>query len=448
MKTKIFCSFITIIIITIFSNVIFRHMIVKDFDDYIQGIRQTNIYWLIASVESSYEQGNWNEKSLMESLHWGLMLGEDIVVFDVDGKKIMDSAQVIEHISPPMRQKMEHIVSINEYAKEFKDYDIFALDKKIGRLKFKPLVRKEITAKEDAFKEWAMKFMIVSFTIASAGSLLLALLFSTLLSLPLKRLREGATKIADGDFDVRIPYKGHDEVSSLTASFNYMAEALKRESDIRKHVMANVTHQLRTPLTIINANAEAIIDCVAEPMGATQNIKAEAEKLIGYIKSIEDLTRAEASFFERSECSEFNLKVYLSKLVSGYKQVALNKSLDISFYGEDMVICTDGEILTTILDNLISNAIKYTNEGGIYIENGRDADAFHIKIKDTGIGIPLEELPLVFERFYKGRSKGQQSTGVGIGLSIVKELVSVLKGKISIKSIPGQGTEVTLTIPY
>ncbi len=443
MRTKIFLSFLTVIVVAIVSNVIFKNLIVRDFDDYRAGVQQANIYWLIASVEDSFEDGKWNHSSLMDAVHWGLMLGLDMDVFDVDGKNIMDNTHVFAHISSPMRLKMEHLIRTSRSVKEYKSYYIFSSGKRVGQLRFKPLIRREIRKKEDIFKERLMRFMIVSFTIAGAGSLLLAILFSVLLSLPLKRLKDGAARIARGDFDTRLSHKGHDEIGSLTESFNNMAEALKRDADIRKHVMADIAHQLRTPLTIIKANAEAVIDGVVEHSGAVQDIKGEAEKLVGLIKSIEELTRAEAAFFKHLDSREFSLKDFIIETVSRYRQLARNKSIDIFVKGSDTIINTDGEVLSAILDNLLSNAIRYTNEGRIDVECGGSTSAFYVKVKDTGIGISDEELPFVFERFYKGR----HSTGMGIGLSIVKELVSALRGEINIKSVYGQGTEVTLSIP-
>ncbi|MBF0537865.1 MAG: HAMP domain-containing histidine kinase [Nitrospirae bacterium] len=456
MKTKIFLSFLSVIVVAGISNVIFKYSTVRDFDSYRTGIEEANIYWLRASVEGSYEDGRFDKKRLMDSVHWAIMLGLDMAVLDADGSNIMDYTQVLQHISQPMRQKMAGIIGTRDPDKGPRSYDILADGKKVGQVRFTSLVREDIRAREEMFKKRAMRFMLLSFVIAGVGSLLLALLFSTLLSLPLKRLKEGAARIARGDFSTKIVYRGiahrgSDELSALTDSFNTMAEHLRRDADVRKRVMADITHQLRTPLTIIKANAEAVLDGVVEHSGATQNIMVEADRLMRLIKGIEDLTYAEASFFKPRNYREIRLRDFLSEALDRYRQVALNKSLDLSLSGSDVVVNTDGEILATILDNLLSNAIRYTAKGRIGIEYGGaaapaiggDTAAVYVKVKDTGIGISAEELPLVFERFYKGR----HSSGMGIGLAIVRELVSVIGAQISIESVFGQGTEATLTIP-
>ncbi|MBF0318149.1 MAG: HAMP domain-containing histidine kinase [Nitrospirae bacterium] len=443
MKTKIFLSFLSVIVVAGVSNVIFKHATVMDFDSYRAGIEEANIYWLRASVEGGYEDGRFNHASVMESVHWGIMLGLDMVVLDADGREIMDDSDVLQHVSQSMRRKMAGIIGTRDPAKATRHYDIIVDGKKVGQVRFTPLVRDDIRAREEIFKKRAMRFMLLSFAIAGVGSLLLALLFSTLLSLPLKRLKEGVARIARGDFSMRIAHRGNDELSALTESFNHMAEQLKRNADVRKHVMADITHQLRTPLTIIKANAEAVLDGVVEHSGATQNIMAEAERLMRLIKGIEDLTRAEAGFFKPRSYSEISLRDFLSETVDRYRQVALKKSLDLSLHGSDVTVNTDGEILAAILDNLLSNAIRYTSEGGVGIEYGGGAAAVWIKVRDTGIGISTEELPLVFERFYKGRN----SSGMGIGLAIVWELLSVIGAQITISSVIGKGTEVTLVIP-
>ncbi|KJU86451.1 integral membrane sensor signal transduction histidine kinase [Candidatus Magnetobacterium bavaricum] len=442
MKTKIFLSFLSVIVVAGVSNVIFRYATVRDFDNYRTGIEDANIYWVLASVESSYEDNALNHVSLMEAIHWALMLGLDAVIYDADGRAIMDYTHVLQHTSRPMRQKMAGIIGTRQASSTSREYDILAEGKKVGMVRFTPLVRDDIRAKEEAFKRRAMRFMLASLAITGVGSLLLALLFSTLLSLPLKRLKEGVARVASGDFSMSIAHSGSDELSALTASFNHMAGRLKRNADVRKHVMADITHQLRTPLTIIKANAEAVIDGVVEHSGATQNIMAEADRLMQLIKGIEDLTHAESGFFKPHNYSNINLKDFLSEVLDRYRQVALKKSLELSLCGGDVIVNTDGEILATILDNLLSNAIRYTSEGGVGIEYGSDIAAVWVKIRDTGTGISAEELPLVFERFYKGR----HSNGMGIGLAIVQEQVSIIGAQITISSALGQGTEVALVI--
>jgi len=458
MKTKIFLAFIAIILAALLSNFIFEWLIIRDFDNYVNGVREDQFYWTLASVEGSYSDGKWNKGSLSESIHWAMMLGLNVKVLDNAGKEIISSHEVMESLPESMKRRMdEHFhVHAHEAEGKFTDYPLYAKGKKIGTLLSQPFQKQEIKEKESIFKKRTKNFLYVSLLIAGGGSLLIAFLLSRYLSKPIMDLKKAAEKIAGGDFKARTSAASHDEIGKLSAAFNKMAESLQREEELRKHLFSNVAHELRTPLTILKTQAEAISDGVIEREKGLENIKNEIDRLIRLVKGIEDITIAEASFFTNGEMAEINLREFFMGICDEMLPAFKQKGLDIKILRADgLFISTDIEKLERITRNIISNSLKFTEKGGVSIDYGTEGEMFFIEIRDSGRGMPEGELPLIFDRFYRGGNitpsvppllKGDEG-GLGLGLAIVKELVEVMAGRVEVKSMIDKGTTFRVFLP-
>ena len=458
MKTKIFLAFIAIILAALLSNFIFEWLIIRDFDNYVNGVREDQFYWTLASVEGSYSDGKWNKGSLSESIHWAMMLGLNVKVLDNAGKEIISSHEVMESLPESMKRRMdEHFhVHAHEAEGKFTDYPLYAKGKKIGTLLSQPFQKQEIKEKESIFKKRTKNFLYVSLLIAGGGSLLIAFLLSRYLSKPIMDLKKAAEKIAGGDFKARTSAASHDEIGKLSAAFNKMAESLQREEELRKHLFSNVAHELRTPLTILKTQAEAISDGVIEREKGLENIKNEIDRLIRLVKGIEDITIAEASFFTNGEMAEINLREFFMGICDEMLPAFKQKGLDIKILRADgLFISTDIEKLERITRNIISNSLKFTEKGGVSIDYGTEGEMFFIEIRDSGRGMPEGELPLIFDRFYRGGNitpsvppllKGDEG-GLGLGLAIVKELVEVMAGRVEVKSTIDKGATFRVFLP-
>ncbi|PIP69597.1 MAG: hypothetical protein COW90_09765, partial [Nitrospirae bacterium CG22_combo_CG10-13_8_21_14_all_44_11] len=425
---------------------------------YVNGVREDQFYWTLASVEGSYSDGKWNKGSLSESIHWAMMLGLNVKVLDNAGKEIISSHDVMESLPESMKRRMdEHFhVHAHEAEGKFTDYPLYAKGKKIGTLLSQPFQKQEIKEKESIFKKRTKNFLYVSLLIAGGGSLLIAFLLSRYLSKPIMDLKKAAEKIAGGDFKARTSAASHDEIGKLSAAFNKMAESLQREEELRKHLFSNVAHELRTPLTILKTQAEAISDGVIEREKGLENIKNEIDRLIRLVKGIEDITIAEASFFTNGEMAEINLREFFMGICDEMLPAFKQKGLDIKILRADgLFISTDIEKLERITRNIISNSLKFTEKGGVSIDYGTEGEMFFIEIRDSGRGMPEGELPLIFDRFYRGGNitpsvppllKGDEG-GLGLGLAIVKELVEVMAGRVEVKSMIDKGTTFRVFLP-
>lgn len=447
MKTKLFLSFLAVILIALVSNFIFRSLIEKDFEDYVEGTREDQLYWVMAAIEGSYEGGKWDNTMLSEAVHWGLMLGFNLRVLDTGGKELIQSADIVSGLGENMRRRMEAIINMTSLQGDFEEYPLFMRGKEIGALRVAEIRRwGNLAEKETTFKERGREFLVISFIIAGGGALFLSVVFSIFLTKPLMRLKAATEDIAKGDFGARVDVSSKDEIGELAKSFNFMSRALKKEDMIRRHLTSNIAHELRTPLSIMKANFEGIMDGVVEcSKEQVRSLSEEVERLIKLVEGIEDITRAEAGFLKRGVMSAVNLRELMERHILQMKKIAGEKGIAIkSLLERDVDVVTDREKLDRIVKNLLTNAVKFTDGGEIAIDCGVAQDGFFITLSDTGRGMDTEEMGRIFDRFYKGKG----SSGTGIGLSIVKELVQALDGNIDVQSVPGKGSRFTVFLPY
>jgi signal transduction histidine kinase len=288
MRTKLFLAFLFIIILAFISNIVFERLILKDFEDFLSGTEEDRIYWIMASVEGSYRDDTWNRPKLYETLHWGLMLGLESYVVDADGNQVLSSAEVLFHMDSGMRKRMDAFLKLPSGKGEYTWYPLYVEGKEIGKFYLRPLERIGLTPlKEEIFRRRGKEFLIISFLIAGGGALILFVLFTIFLSNPIRRLTVSAEKIANGDFSVHEPVRHkrvRDEIDRLAETFNYMAEALRREDALRKHLTSNIAHELRTPLTIIKGNLEAVEDgIITDSQAVISDIRTEIERIVSLV---------------------------------------------------------------------------------------------------------------------------------------------------------------------
>lgn len=445
MRTKLFFAFLAVILMALVSNLIFERFISEDFEDYVSGAKEDKLYWILATVEGSYSNGKWDKATLHEAVLWATMLGFDVKIVDDDGKEIITSKGATARLSPSMRRRMEGIVDLNSAKGNYEHYPLYVEGREIGTMYARQLGRVgSVNEKEEMFRKREREFLITSFTVAGGGAIFMAVIFSLFLSRPLNSMKRAVESFAKGDLSVRVG-AGKDELGKLGESFNFMAEALEREEALRKHLTSNIAHELRTPLAIMKANVEAMIDGVVENREqGLENIRMEVEKLISLVEGIEDMTKAEASFFSGRNYIGVSLGKFLSNMKAKLFPLAVEKGLDLKIVTDRPVrVVTDSDKLEKIVQNVLTNSIKNTTTGGISIEYGTDREMFFVEVKDTGAGIPGDKMDMVFKRFYRG----EDSKGIGLGLAIVKELVDAMGGRIDLTSRVGEGTVFRIWLP-
>ncbi|MGW8272127.1 MAG: ATP-binding protein [Thermodesulfovibrionales bacterium] len=446
MKTKLFLSFVAVVVIALVSNFIFRFLIERDFEEYVQSMHEDQLYWVMATVEGSYDEGRWQREMLADALHWGVMLGFDLIVEDARGDEVMKASDVMSGLGHAMHRRMESLIDYASASGPYEEYPLFMSGEEIGTLKVRGFQRRgQLAEKESTFKRRGREFLIISFIIAGGGAIFLSIVFSIFLSRPVLQLKKATEDIASGNFGVRVNSGSRDEIGKLARSFNFMSEALRREDEIRKRLTSNIAHELRTPLTVMKANLEGIEDgVITVTPERVRNLRDEVERLIRLVEGIEDMTRAEASFLKQGKLLPVNLREFLEKQAFSVKEVAEGKGIALRIEGEeDLRVISDPEKLATIVKNLISNAVRFTDAGEVRLRYGARGKSAFIEVSDTGRGMSEQEVSHIFERFYKGRD----SEGTGLGLSIVQELLPAVRGEIDVRAVLGRGSTFTVRIP-
>jgi signal transduction histidine kinase len=266
---------------------------------------------------------------------------------------------------------------------------------------------------------------------------------------PLDELFNASERVANGDYSVRVQEKGPPEVHSLTRSFNSMAERLQVSDQQRRNMLADISHELRTPITVIQGTVEGMLDGVYPADEARlKSIIEETQILSRLVEDLRTLALAESGAL-RLKREPTNLAGLIRDSVSGFEAQAKEKDIQIELAlaeGEDASV--DPQRIREVLTNLLSNALRYTPRGGNIKVNLTEAGLgternVTISIADSGPGIESVLLPHVFDRFYKSSDSG----GMGLGLSIAKYLVEAHSGKIRAESEVSQGTKIIFSFP-
>ncbi len=270
---------------------------------------------------------------------------------------------------------------------------------------------------------------------------------------PLRQMAAASHSFAQGDFSVRVKVKGKDEVAQLGEELNNMAVSLSSVEMMRRSFIANVSHELKTPMTTIAGFIDGMLDGTIPPEKQSHYMKIvsdEVKRLSRLVRSMLDLSRIDSGELKMNAVNMDLTEIVGSVLVSSEQRIE-QKRLTITGLEdcERHEICGDYDLMNQVLYNLLDNAIKFTNEGGnidvrIYQENGRA----HVCIRNSGDGIPPEEMPRIFERFYKSdRSRSLDKNGVGLGLYIVYTVIRLHGGEIAVRSKQGEYTEFCFWVP-
>ncbi|WAM33970.1 sensor histidine kinase [Caldicellulosiruptor morganii] len=281
--------------------------------------------------------------------------------------------------------------------------------------------------------------IFILFIAALLISIIGAYVLSSLFTKPILKINDAAKAIASGNYNVKINVKNKDEIGELANTINLMAQNLLTTEKLRRDFIANTTHELRTPLSIIKSYAEAIYDGILEKDQIKEyasSIMEEAERLNNLINEILELSKLQSGAVQLST-QPINLKNLFSEIISELNIIKGNRKLWL--FENDIVLKGDAKLLKIAFSNIIVNAINHTNDtGNIFIKADKKHDYIEISIKDDGEGIDEADLPYIFNRFYSTNTR----KGIGgLGLSIAKEIIQMHNGEISVFSKKGEGAE-------
>lgn len=295
-------------------------------------------------------------------------------------------------------------------------------------------------------------FPLVIISFFTGGlTLLIGLLLMRRVATPLADVIGAAQLVAAGDLTTRVAVRGPGDLRGLSESFNHMADALERSDHARRALLADVAHELRTPLTVIRGRLEGIVDGIyAADEAHVAPVLEETYVLERLVEDLRQLTLAEARQlpFERKPVDLGEMATRAADLFSA-EAAEGGLSLTVQVASSLPSVMADPQRVSQVIGNLLSNALRYTGAGGqVKVEVEPVARAVRVMVADTGEGIAPQDLPHVFERFYRGeKSRARASGGAGLGLAIARAWVQAMGGEIGVNSTLGRGSSFWFILP-
>lgn len=444
-------AIVIILMISLMTNIFLE----KQFKLYTiqnQEHKNTELVDLISKQYS--DNGVWNYKTIesigINAIEQGLI----IKITDNSGKAIWDAAthnnglckQMIEH----MEKNMSKYYGNSDGKYEEKSYKIYNGNNNIGTLEIGYYGPFYYSDNDMAFINTLNKLVIAVGILSLFFALILGRFMAKRLSTPISRVVKASQNITNGCFNNRITEKsGTREIDLLISTINNLAETLEKQKNLRKRMSADIAHELRTPLATLQSHLEAMIDGIW---------KSDKERLIGcheetmrinrLVGDLENLAEYESENYKLTKI-KYDIYDQIKKIIYNFQADFRNKGVNISFNGKKEMIFADKDKISQVIINLVSNSLKYTpKHGSVEITVDKIDGEIIIRVRDTGIGISSEDLPYVFERFYRAdKSRNRLTGGAGIGLTITKAIVNFHKGKIKVESDLDRGTEFTVLLP-
>lgn len=447
----IFVTIVCVFLISILMNV----MLEKQFRMYTRQNQQRSNLELAGLISKQYSGGTWN-RSVIDNIGVNYIeRGMFIKVSDIHNRVIWDATVHNNGLCKKMLDDMWK--NMNKYYPhwngEYKveSYPVYDGKTKIGTVvvgHYGPFYYNNT----DLAFIYTLKNRILIF--AFIFSLLFTEIFGTImarmLSRPIARVVRAAENISRGYFKNRIDERsGTKEIYMLTSAINNMAGTLESHEILRKRMSDDIAHELRTPLATLQSHMEAMIDGIWEPdKNRLKSCYEEIIRLASLVGELEMLGKWENENGRLNKI-RYDLCEQIEKIVFNFQAEFKNKGVRIKFCGKRQEIFAEKDKISQVIINLISNALKYTPRDGLVTINVENTESMvKMIIKDTGTGISNEDLPFIFDRFYRAdKSRNRLTGGKGIGLAIAKTIVELHQGKIDVKSKLNEGSEFIVSLP-
>lgn len=300
------------------------------------------------------------------------------------------------------------------------------------------------------FRDKTYEALLGASLVAVMIASILGVIFVRLLIGPVNRITRAARAVSVGDFTARSDVAGNDEIARLGKTFDSMVESLEKNQKLERRLTSDMAHELRTPLMAIQANLEAMIDGVyPTDIDHLSLLNIEVKRLSKLVDALLRLSRLENRTVAMNE-ETTNLGDLVEEIVIGHELLVKDSGLDLRFEAQkDVIVMCDTNLIRQAVVNLLSNAVRYTPEGGtVTLRVRKDHENAMIDVEDTGIGLSPEDAKMVFSRFWRADSaRKQESGGLGVGLTMVKEIVQRHNGNVQASGEVDKGAIFTITLP-
>ncbi|WP_315066280.1 HAMP domain-containing sensor histidine kinase [uncultured Clostridium sp.] len=438
------CSVVAVILSALLVNM----TITSTFNSYMENIQTQRNTRLVEYFQQVYKSdGKWTANSGEEMMHEAYMSNYCLTLLDENQKVVWE----MNHEDIKYKNYMTLNGKEETGVYNTNTFNIDVDGKTVGYIivgQYSPVL---FSQEDISFKTQINKSIVFSGILTLAIVAVISLILSKQFSKPIKAVSKTSVSLSKGNYDSRSNVKSDiEEIRNLTESINSLGDKLNSQDLLRKRLISDISHEIRTPLNVLQNNLEAMIDGVI-PV-TNEKLNNLNDEVIRFGKLLNNLNA-----LKQIESDEIVLKLglvdigeLLDNVISDFSIAADEKNVKLIINKEagiNYTVLGDCDKLKQVFINLISNGIKFTNSSGIvWINISSNADSVIIEIKDNGIGIKKEDLPYVFERMYRGDKSRHKIEGSGIGLTLVKKILTLHSATIDVESKENKGTTFTVCI--
>jgi two-component system, OmpR family, sensor histidine kinase BaeS len=457
LKTKLSSTILFIVLFTVgVISLLANYFINKQFTSYISRQQELKTQIITSSISQQYMP--FTDQWDMDYVHaigmYSLYEGYIVKVYDKNNEILWDAQshdmnlcnQIMDEISERMR------IQYPQMNGEFKA-TVYPLTKSgvtVGSVSISYFGPFFLNENDFKFLHSLNTILISVGFVSIILSVIVGHLLAKRISNPILKTVEATKQISDGNYEVRLTEEGNaKELNMLVESINHLAVSLETLEKLRKQLTEDVAHELRTPITILQSYLEAMTEGIWEATpDKLESCYDEVLRIGKLVGDLEKLAKIESDNLKLNK-EEIDLFDIVEKTYQIFQGEIAGKKLEVSIGGSHTMILADQDRMRQVVVNLLSNAIKYSKENSkIALEVFETRDTAGFYVQDSGIGIPIEELPYIFERFYRAdKSRNRATGGSGIGLTIVKSIVEAHGGRVSVESTVNVGSRFTVTLP-
>ena len=465
MKHTLYLKFILgYVIVGLFSFLTVTLFVPKITRDYLISQKAQDLYSEASLIADTYAQGLYSSPTSLETVTLQLdalsvFMNSDIRIISPGGVVLLDTAHPDQGPEPSVISDFDPSIGGGSY---YLTGDFFgSFDEEVLSV-ICPITSDYLTkgyvtmhyslegseAQVNSFLGISYITLVIMFLL----SLIILFFFTRIVYVPLRKITNGAEKYAEGNYHYEVNVESRDEMGYLAAALNYMSGKIADAEDDQKKFIANVSHDFRSPLTSIKGYLEAMIDGTIPPemhekyLGIVLNETDRLTKLTNGLLTLNNLNTKGMHL----ELSDFDINEVVRKVAETFEGTCRKKSIAIELVlmGDELFVHADKGRIEQIVYNLTDNAVKFSHHDSVIkIETAEKKNKIYVSVKDTGVGIPPEDIKLIFNRFYKSdSSRGKDKKGTGLGLSIVKEILTAHSENINVISTPGEGSEFIFSL--
>ena len=456
-KTKLSSSIFAIVLLTVaVISFLANYFINQKFTEYIAQQQKLKVQVIESTLSEQYnlETKKWDLNFINAVGMYSLYEGYIVKVYDKNHQILWDAQahdmnlckKIIDDISERMRIKYPQLQG--QFTSTV--YPLEQSGNNVGYVSISYFGPFFLNDNEFNFLDSLNKILVTIGLISLILSIIVGRMLAKRISNPIMRTVETAKYIADGRYDVRLKEDADTkELNMLEGSINHLALSLETLEKLRKQLTQDVAHELRTPVTILQSYMEAMLEGVWEPTtDRLQSCYDEATRMGKLVNDLENLAKVESSNLKLNK-SMVDLDELVRKTIHSFENEISNRQLEVTVEGPEVTVNADYDRISQVVVNLFSNAMKYSKQGGnITFELFQTPNSAGFHLKDDGIGIPENELPYIFERFYRAdKSRNRSTGGSGIGLTIVKSIMEAHGGSVKVESKINEGSTFTVYFP-